>query len=174
MGEYAEDVYPPTHEWDTRVTEFLQLYVDMTDPRLTAWTDNLTFQEKCQAITQIARQNGHSWAPFVGEDIAAMMKTGQSPNNCFHPLCKMQVKKYQLWSCTVHLVSDSTVSLKAATGKNVTPGLHVKHLLSEFVQGMSANVMGDCKGPDLQEASKAHSWSDSGHQHYKKGVHTPV
>eukprot|EP00959_Pyramimonas_sp_CCMP1952_P427042 8944204-Pyramimonas_sp.AAC.1 len=82
----------------------------------------LTFQEKCQAITQIARQNGHSWVPFVGEDIiAAMMKTGQAPANFSHPLCKMQHKKCNFWSCTAHLVSDSTVLVKAAAGKNVAP-----------------------------------------------------
>eukprot|EP00959_Pyramimonas_sp_CCMP1952_P405551 8499704-Pyramimonas_sp.AAC.1 len=34
--------------------------------------------------------------------------------------------------------------------------------------------MGGCRGPDLLQASKTHGWSDSGHQHYKKGVHTPV
>eukprot|EP00959_Pyramimonas_sp_CCMP1952_P227534 4757749-Pyramimonas_sp.AAC.2 len=39
---------------------------------------------------------------------------------------------------------------------------------------MSANVKGGCRGPDLREASKTHSWSDSGHAHYKKGVHTQI
>eukprot|EP00959_Pyramimonas_sp_CCMP1952_P313489 6561869-Pyramimonas_sp.AAC.1 len=39
---------------------------------------------------------------------------------------------------------------------------------------MSANVLGGCKGPDLREASRAQSWSDPGHQHYKKGAHAPV
>eukprot|EP00959_Pyramimonas_sp_CCMP1952_P301924 6317986-Pyramimonas_sp.AAC.1 len=76
-----------------------------------------------------------------------MMKTGRSPKDLFHPLCKMQVKKYQLWSCTFHLVYDSTVSFTVATGKTVTPGLHVKHLLNELVHGMSANVMGGCERP---------------------------
>eukprot|EP00959_Pyramimonas_sp_CCMP1952_P101480 2123023-Pyramimonas_sp.AAC.1 len=34
--------------------------------------------------------------------------------------------------------------------------------------------MGGCRGPDLSEASRTHGWSDSGHQHSKKGVHAPV
>eukprot|EP00959_Pyramimonas_sp_CCMP1952_P288950 6043110-Pyramimonas_sp.AAC.1 len=60
-GNYAENVNAPSSEWGARVTEFLQLYVDVTDPRLKAWTNNLSFQDNCQAITQVARQNGHTW-----------------------------------------------------------------------------------------------------------------
>eukprot|EP00959_Pyramimonas_sp_CCMP1952_P066052 1379227-Pyramimonas_sp.AAC.1 len=70
-GNYAENVNSPSYEWE----------------------------EKCQAIIQIARQNGHPWVPFVGEDIAAMVKTGQAPASFFHPLCKMQAtKKHKFWS----------------------------------------------------------------------------
>eukprot|EP00959_Pyramimonas_sp_CCMP1952_P217730 4553655-Pyramimonas_sp.AAC.1 len=32
--------------------------------------------------------------------------------------------------------------------------------------------MSGCKGPELREAAQSHNWS--GHQHYMKGVHTPV
>eukprot|EP00959_Pyramimonas_sp_CCMP1952_P469839 9495654-Pyramimonas_sp.AAC.1 len=72
-GEYAADPKPPPHEWDSRVSEILQLYVDITDARLKAWACKLSFCQRCQAITDITRQNGHSWIPFVGEDLAAMM-----------------------------------------------------------------------------------------------------
>eukprot|EP00959_Pyramimonas_sp_CCMP1952_P034358 720035-Pyramimonas_sp.AAC.1 len=46
--------------------------------------------------------------------------------------------------------------------------------MHELVHGISANVMGGCKGPELREAAQSHNWSSSGHQHYVKGVHSPV
>eukprot|EP00959_Pyramimonas_sp_CCMP1952_P413052 8655498-Pyramimonas_sp.AAC.1 len=103
-----------------------------------------------------------------------MMKTGRSHKDLFHPQCKRQFKKDKFWSCSVHLVPDSTVSFKTATGKNVASGLHVKHFMNELVHGMSADVMGNCKGPDLQDASQSHRWSGPGHEHYVKRVHAPV
>eukprot|EP00959_Pyramimonas_sp_CCMP1952_P318137 6657489-Pyramimonas_sp.AAC.1 len=78
MGEFAADPKLPSHEWGARVSETLQLYVDITDLRLEAWTCKLSFLERRQAITQVARKCGHAWIPFVGEDIAAMMATGKS------------------------------------------------------------------------------------------------
>eukprot|EP00959_Pyramimonas_sp_CCMP1952_P311050 6509220-Pyramimonas_sp.AAC.1 len=102
------------------------------------------------------------------------MATGRPPKDLFHPLCKMQFKKYKFRSCSVHIVSDSTVSFKTAAGKNVAPSLHVMHFMRELVHGMSANVAGDCKGPVFQEAARSHKWSGPGHQHYEKGVHAPV
>eukprot|EP00959_Pyramimonas_sp_CCMP1952_P281723 5888453-Pyramimonas_sp.AAC.1 len=44
--------------------------------------------------------------------------------------------------------------------------------MQERVHGMFANVMRGCKCPELREAAQSHNWS--GHQHYRKGVHTPV
>eukprot|EP00959_Pyramimonas_sp_CCMP1952_P042742 893859-Pyramimonas_sp.AAC.1 len=66
-------------------------------------------------------------------------------------------KKHKFWSCTAHLVSDSTVSFKTAAGKSVTPGYHAKHFLADHIHGMPAHVKGGCRGPDLREASKTHS-----------------
>eukprot|EP00959_Pyramimonas_sp_CCMP1952_P366131 7668417-Pyramimonas_sp.AAC.1 len=54
----AENVNSPTYEWDVRVTEFLQLYVDVTDPRLKAWTNNLSCQEKCRAMLRLPARMG--------------------------------------------------------------------------------------------------------------------
>ena len=89
--------------WDARVTELLQLYIAVTDPRLKTWAHELaTFQEKAQAITQLARVNGHSWIPFTGEDLASMARTGLDPTEFFHPLCLMAHKRYKFWSTTVN------------------------------------------------------------------------
>eukprot|EP00959_Pyramimonas_sp_CCMP1952_P398760 8355605-Pyramimonas_sp.AAC.1 len=60
-GEFAGNPKPPSHDWEARVSEILQLYVDITDPRLKAWTGKLSLMQKCQAMTQVARKNGHSW-----------------------------------------------------------------------------------------------------------------
>ena len=57
-GRFAEDpqsTAAPSPEWEDRVTEFLHLYVSVTDPNLTQWVDGLSFLEKCQAITVFAK-----------------------------------------------------------------------------------------------------------------------
>ena len=107
----------PTPEWDTRVSEILHEYIAVTDPVLKTWTANLSFQGKCQAITRIARVNGHGWLPITGEDIAAMSRTGRPPTDFFRPLWRAKFNKnHEFWTASIHLVSDSTVSFLTPNG----------------------------------------------------------
>eukprot|EP00959_Pyramimonas_sp_CCMP1952_P305212 6387271-Pyramimonas_sp.AAC.1 len=46
--------------------------------------------------------------------------------------------------------------------------------MHELVHGISANVTGGCRGPDLREAAQSHSSTGRDQSHYVKGVHTPV
>eukprot|EP00959_Pyramimonas_sp_CCMP1952_P051236 1071019-Pyramimonas_sp.AAC.1 len=57
-----------------------------------------------------------------------------------------------LWSCTAHLVFDSTVSVKTAAAKNVASGFRIPHFLGDYIHGVSASVKGGCRGPDLRES----------------------
>eukprot|EP00959_Pyramimonas_sp_CCMP1952_P406630 8522525-Pyramimonas_sp.AAC.1 len=92
------------------------------------WAIKLTFLQKYQAIAQIARVNGHSWIPFVGEDIATMMSAGEPAADFFHPLCVMESGRYRCWSYSVHIASGSTISFRELSKKKKPSLLPEYHL----------------------------------------------
>eukprot|EP00959_Pyramimonas_sp_CCMP1952_P275940 5767501-Pyramimonas_sp.AAC.1 len=90
--------------------------MEVTDPKLRFWSNGLDFAKKCQAITKIAEVHGHSWIPFTGEDLAAMSSTGKSSTDFFPPLTQMKNGSHRSWSCYDHIVSDSTIAFRDASG----------------------------------------------------------
>eukprot|EP00959_Pyramimonas_sp_CCMP1952_P129386 2705746-Pyramimonas_sp.AAC.1 len=102
-------VPPPRDEWRVVVGEILDLYMEVTDPKLKFCSSNLDFAEKCQASTRVAEVHGHSWIPFTGEDLATMSAMGEPVADFFRPLTKMKTGHSHRWSCSIHVVSDSTI-----------------------------------------------------------------
>eukprot|EP00959_Pyramimonas_sp_CCMP1952_P057202 1193975-Pyramimonas_sp.AAC.1 len=105
------------------------------------WANKLTFIKKCQAISQIAKVNRHSWIPFVGEDLAAMSSTGKPVTDFFRPLCLMRNGSKTSWSYSVHIVSDSTIAFKDGPGK-IKSSLLPEYNLRETVFGSIQEAMG--------------------------------
>eukprot|EP00959_Pyramimonas_sp_CCMP1952_P335242 7019660-Pyramimonas_sp.AAC.1 len=68
-------------------------------------------------MSQIAKVDGHSWIPLIGEDLAAMSNTGEPVAEFFRPLSQMRNGSKFSWSCSVHIVSDSTIVVKDGPGK---------------------------------------------------------
>ena len=75
--------FTPTSEWVALVDEILSLYISVTNPTLQSFASDLTFEEKCQAITRLMKDNGHGWVPFCGEDLYKMASTGRSVDHFF-------------------------------------------------------------------------------------------
>eukprot|EP00959_Pyramimonas_sp_CCMP1952_P363089 7603076-Pyramimonas_sp.AAC.1 len=116
QGRFGRDPKPLQNGWREKVEEILELYMEVTDPKMNVWSNTLTFVKKCQAITKIAEVNGRSWIPFTGEDPAAMSSTGKPVTDLFRPRSQMRNGSHHRWSCYVHIVSDSTIVFKDASG----------------------------------------------------------
>eukprot|EP00959_Pyramimonas_sp_CCMP1952_P135489 2834902-Pyramimonas_sp.AAC.1 len=83
----------------------------------------------------------------------------------------MDHDKYKFRSCSVHIVSGSTIAFRNP-GKKVTPSLLPQFYLQERVHGIpSTIVMSGCMGPNLRDEAKKHTWDD--HEYFQKGIHTP-
>eukprot|EP00959_Pyramimonas_sp_CCMP1952_P105142 2197724-Pyramimonas_sp.AAC.1 len=80
------------------------------------WSNNLAFVEECQAISKIADVSGHSWIPFLGEDLAAMSSTGKPVTDFFRPFSQMRNGSHLGWTCSVHILSDSAIVFKDKSG----------------------------------------------------------
>ena len=82
LGQAAAP-FTPTREWEQFVNTFLSLYISVTNHTLEQFVSDLTFQEKCQAITRLMKDNGHGWVPFCGEDLYQMASTARPVKDFF-------------------------------------------------------------------------------------------
>eukprot|EP00959_Pyramimonas_sp_CCMP1952_P273389 5714354-Pyramimonas_sp.AAC.1 len=118
--------------------------MEVTDPKLRFGSGNLDLAEKCQAITKIAEIHGHPWIPFTGKDLATMSSTGKSVTDFFQPLTQMENGSYRSWSCSVHIVSDSTITFKDASGApkpSLMPEYHMRNSVFGSAQSAKSGAL---------------------------------
>eukprot|EP00959_Pyramimonas_sp_CCMP1952_P339988 7120415-Pyramimonas_sp.AAC.1 len=130
---------PPRNEWREKAEEILELYMEVTGPKMRFWSSNLDFTKKCQAITKIAEVNGHSWIPFTGEDLAATSSTGKLVTDFFRPLTQMKNGPHHSRSCSVHIVYDSTTTFNDAS-RAAKPSLMPEFNLRDSVFGSAQSA----------------------------------
>eukprot|EP00959_Pyramimonas_sp_CCMP1952_P355062 7437673-Pyramimonas_sp.AAC.1 len=88
-----------------------------------------------------------------------MMVTNKYVKDLFHPLCLMDHQHYKFWSCSVHIVSDSTIAFRNAP-KKVTNSLLPQFYMQDHVRGISSKIMSGCMAPGLREEAKTHKWEE--------------
>ena len=120
--------------WTAFVDDFLSLYVRLTNPDIQEQAAELTFPQKCLAITHVSRVNGHSWMPLCGEDFARLAELGIEPHKLFHSFLSENKhgawNSRECWPMVITIASDSTLTFGHSGKANAE---HFKH----FIPGAS-------------------------------------
>eukprot|EP00959_Pyramimonas_sp_CCMP1952_P115938 2423735-Pyramimonas_sp.AAC.1 len=99
-----------------------------------------------------------------------MSPTGKHVTDFFRPLTQAQSGSYHSWSCSVHIVSDSTIVFKDASGapkSSLVPEFNLR-------QSVFGSVQAAISGAQIKGIAGASATFRRGEQwSYEEGTHTP-
>eukprot|EP00959_Pyramimonas_sp_CCMP1952_P201322 4210165-Pyramimonas_sp.AAC.1 len=73
-----------------------------------------------------------------------MSSTGKSVTDFFRPLTQMKNGSYRSWSCSVRIVSDSTITFKDASGApkpSLMPEYHLRNSVFGSAQSAKSGAL---------------------------------